>query len=202
MKKNKFKKPFLIGITGSFGTGKSLVGSILKSQKIFVIDTDEIVHNILSNKNNVTKKILKVFGKKVQAKNDLINKKILADVVFNNQAKRKKLESIVHPEVRKRLLSLIKLNKHKKFVAVLIPLLFESKLERFYDDIWCVTCKEKTQIDRLERKGFKLSEIKARIKSQLFQDKKAKLSDYVIDNSGTIDHTKRQVTKRLRALAL
>ena len=202
MKKNKFKIPFLLAITGGFGTGKSSVGNMLRRLKILVVDTDVLVRDILNNKNKVTEKIVKYFGREIAniSANEYINRRRLAEIVFNEPYKRKKLESIIHPEVRSRLSEIIKSNRNKKIIAVLIPLLFESKMQKYYDEIWCVVCKRQIQVKRLKKKGFSLDEIKARINSQLPQIEKAKLSHYIIDNSGTIINTKKQVLKRLKLL--
>ena len=191
--------PYLIGITGSFGTGKSLVGEILEEIGITVIDTDEIVKNILKTKNNITQKIQDEFGKSVinNEGSEYINRKELAKLVFNNDLKRQKLESIIHPEVNKVLNYFISQNKEKSTIAVLIPLLFECRLESFYNEIWCVNCKRGIQLERLLKKGFLEDEIKLRINSQLPIETKIKRSDYVIDNSGTIEETKKQVLSRL-----
>ena len=200
--KNKINTPYLIGITGGFGTGKSLTGEILEELGVVVIDTDEIVRNILRTKNNVTKKIQNEFGESIiNAKDDeYINRKALANLVFNDDIKRKKLESIIHPEVNKVLEFFISQNRNENVIAVLIPLLFECGLENLYNEIWCVTCKKEIQLERLLKKGITPEDIKLRINSQLPVDTKAKKSDLVIDNSGTVDETKKQITLRLTKL--
>ena len=200
IQRNKLTKPYLIGITGSLGTGKSLVGKILKKLGICVIDTDEIVRKLLSHKNKITKKIINEFGEKVSAPNGSINKRCLSSIVFKNKIKLKKLESIIHPEVNKKLESFLKLNKNKKIIAVLVPLLFECNLQRFYDETWCVVCNKKTQFKRLKNKGYKLQEALLRIKSQYPGTKKQKLANFVINNSNTPLITKKQVVKRLMSL--
>ena len=194
--------PYLIGITGGFGTGKSLAGKILEETGITVIDTDEIVRSILKTKNNVTLKIQNEFGNSVlnDKSDEYINRRFLAAAVFNDNLKRKKLESIVHPEVNKVLKSVISQNKDKDIIAVLIPLLFECKLETDYNETWCITCNSKTQLERLLKKGFTEEEIMARIKSQMPIEEKVKKSNFVIDNSGSKDETKRQVISRLNEL--
>ena len=199
--KNK-STSYIIGITGSFGTGKSLVGEILEELGVTVIDTDEIVRNILKIKNNVTQKIQDEFGESVvNIKTDeYIDRKALAKLVFNDDSKRKKLESIIHPEVNKILDSFILQNKDKNIIAVLIPLLFECKLEDLHDEIWCVICKSETQLERLIKKGFTQEDIKLRINSQLPQDVKIKQSNFIIDNSGTVSETKKQIILRLKEL--
>ena len=202
--KNTTNTPYLIGVTGGFGTGKSLVGNILEELGLVVIDTDEIVRNILKTKNQVTQKIQNEFdGSIISNKTDeYINRKALAHLIFNDDLKRKKLESIVHPEVDRVLNCFILQNKSEDVTAVvvLIPLLFECGLENFYNEIWCITCNSTTQSERLLKKGFTPEEIKLRIDSQLPIDIKAKKSNFIIDNSGTINETKQQVISRLKEL--
>ncbi|OGI07087.1 MAG: dephospho-CoA kinase [Candidatus Melainabacteria bacterium RIFCSPLOWO2_02_FULL_35_15] len=194
--------PYLIGITGGFGTGKSLAGKILEGAGITVIDTDEIVKNILETKNNITLTIQNEFGAGIiiNKPGEYINRKALAKIIFNDDLKRKKLESILHPEVNKVLDYFILQNKDKSIIAVLVPLLFECHLESFYNEIWCVTCKSEIQLERLLKKGFTPDEIKLRINSQLPIKEKTKKSNFVIDNSDTIDETKKQVLSRLTEL--
>lgn len=198
--KNKSTRPYLIGITGSLGTGKSLVGSILKKLGVYVIDTDEIVRNILSYKNKITREIINEFGIITSNSNDSINKKYLSDIVFSNKIKLKKLESIIHPEVQKKLIHLFKLNKNKKIIAVLIPLLFECNMQKFYDESWCVVCNKKIQLKRLKARSYLLKNALARINAQLPQSRKAKMADFIINNSGSSLTTKKQVVKRIRSL--
>ena len=200
---NNNPKPYIIAITGSFGTGKSLVGEILKEFGMYVIDTDDIVRDILKSKNQVTLKIVKEFGDEVINKNSesFINKSSLSSIVFNDAKKRKTLETIIHPEVRGILANLISFNKDKNIIVVLVPLLFESHLENLYNETWCVMCDEKMQLERLQEKGYSLGEASSRIKAQLSQGEKAKQSDFVLDNSSTKDKTKEQVIERLKQLA-
>ena len=201
--KNKTSTPYLIGITGSFGTGKSSAGKILEELGVIVIDTDEIVKNILSTKNNITQMVQNEFGSNIinDNANEYIDKKTLAKLVFNDDLKRKKLESFIHPEVNKVLESFISRNKDKSTIAVLVPLLFECNLENFYNELWCITCNSKIQLERLLKKGFTQEEIKQRTDSQLPIEVKAKRSNFVIDNSDTIDETKKQIISRLKELA-
>lgn len=196
-------KPYCIGVTGTFGAGKSTVGNILKKIKIFVVDTDKIVEDILSTSNHVTKKIVQAFGKNVlsSVRGKYINKKTLGNIVFKNPRARKTLELLIHPEVQKQLITLFRLNKNKPIIVVLIPLLFESKQESLYDEIWCVTCTSKKLLKRLRDKGYLLKDAQNRVKAQLPQKEKARRADFVINNSGSLQETKNQVKKRIRLLA-
>ena len=198
--------PYLIAVTGSFGTGKNLVGDILKDLGFFVIDTDDVVRDILKDKNKVTDEIVKEFQESIinqlqGSKDSYIDRKALGNIVFNNEVKRKKLESIIHPQVRENLNKLFSLNKDKKIIFVLIPLLFEGNLQDSYHETWCVVCDENIQLDRLKNKGYSLGDAKVRIKSQFTQAEKARRADFVIDNSKDKTSTKEQVINRLKFLA-
>ncbi len=204
MKTNKIirlqRKPYVLGVTGNFGVGKSFIGNVLRSQGVPVIDTDDIVNDLLKTKNSVTRHIVKEFGKKAistQPERYFINKQYLGKVVFASQSKRNKLESIIHPGVYKQLENFRALHKKSDIVAELVPLLFECDLDANYHETWCVICSRKEQVNRLKQKGFSVSEIKSRIKAQMPQSKKAKLADYVIDNSKSKNETKQQVCTRL-----
>ncbi|MBI2996568.1 MAG: dephospho-CoA kinase [Candidatus Melainabacteria bacterium] len=195
----KKPKPYFIAVTGNFGVGKSLVGKILKELNVAVVDTDELVRNILKTKNKTTKKIVGIFGEKIlngKNKSKYIDRKTLGKLVFNNSARRKKLELIIHPEVRKEIFKLKK-NTNKKIIAMLIPLLFETKQQNDYDETWCVVCDRKNQYKRLIKKGFSIREINLRLKAQLPQNKKSKLASFVINNSGTIQETRSQIKTRI-----
>lgn len=197
---------YLIAITGSLGTGKSLVGDILKEFKFLVLDTDDLVKEVLKDKNKITDQIVKEFGASIINQNQTnnsgyIDKKSLASIVFNDEMKRKNLESIIHPKVREKLNEIFSLNKDKEIIFVLIPLLFESGLQDEYNEAWCVTCDENIQMKRLKNKGYSIEDVRVRIKSQLSQEEKIKLSDFVIDNSKDRLKTKEQVISRLKSLA-
>lgn len=190
-----------IAITGSLGVGKSTVGKILEDLNYLVIDTDQIVHELLSKKNYVSDKVLSEFGDSIKDEGEkIINRKKLAEIVFSDPEKKVSLETIVHPAVRKIVAETTSLNADKDKIFVLIPLLFESKLENIYDEIWCVKCDEVIQYKRLSERGMSPEESSARIKYQLPQDEKIERSDVVIDNSGSIEETKSQILERLQLI--
>jgi dephospho-CoA kinase len=199
-RKNKDFKPYLVAITGNFGSGKSAVGSLLKNDGFLLVDTDEIVNEILKNINPVTEKILAEFGSDIKNLNSdyLINKKKLASIVFIDETKRKKLEFIIHPAVEQTLSTIFSLSQLEKVIFVLVPLLFECNLEGNYHEVWCVKCDKNVQLSRLEGRGFSIEEAEKRISSQMSQDEKESLSDFVIDNSAQIENTKSQIDKRLK----
>ena len=202
MKAKPLNRSYLIAITGSFGTGKSFVGDHLCKSGYIVIDTDDIVRHILKNKNNVTDSIIKTFGNIVLSNNnhEYIKHNALAQIVFKDEKKRKELESVLHPEIRKILLSFIQEYKDQGVIFVLIPLLFEANMQSDYDETWCVICDENIQLQRIQEKGFSPDEAKGRINAQLLQEDKAKRADFIINNSGAKDKTIEQINSRLRII--
>lgn len=198
------KKAFLIGITGTFGAGKSTVGEILVKNGVFVIDADHIVSQVLQTPNKISNKVVKTFGKEIinkRFRGFYINKSKLAKIVFSSTIKKRLLENVIHPEVQKRLRLIIKSKKQKKqIIAILAPLLFEANMEKMFDDIWCVVCSNKVRVSRLNRKGYNSLEIKQRTKSQLPQNIKASKVDFIIDNSSLFTRTRKQVLRRLQFL--
>jgi len=208
---DKAKKPFVLGITGSIASGKSIVGKILTSMGITVIDTDLLVHELLSDDSTTKKAIVEQFGTDVLDlgktvnttqtaaaaspwQNHPIDRKKLGQIVFASEEERRKLEKIVHPNtilgLRRRLDTL----RGEALVAVLVPLLFESKLQGEYDEVWTIYTNEQTLRQRLrERDHLTDAEIDSRLKAQMPQDEKVKLANQVIDNSFSAAETERQV---------
>lgn len=211
MKAAKIK---VLGITGTISSGKSLVGKILTAQGIPVIDTDQVVHDLLSSDEATKKAVLDQFGAAVFAEEPNqkealppVDRKALGALVFSDPQKRAKLEAIIHPNVilncRKRVKDLGESGTSSRFpmVAILVPLLFEAKLEKEYDEIWSVFTEDGVLRQRLsERDKLSLAEIEKRLAAQLPQSEKARRAGQVIDNSGKPEDTERQVNLLLEKM--
>ncbi len=197
--------PYIIGITGAISSGKSLVGKILQERGVPVFDSDLIVHDLLTLDTDTRKAVVKRFGESIvdSNKNGAINRQTLGQIVFSDAAARKDLEAIVHPAViaenRRRI------HEHPKnaIVASLAPLLFEAGLKNEYNEIWTIMTNLETLKQRLkQRDHLSDSEIESRLSAQWSQEKKASMSDVVIDNSGTPEETAKQVDAQLAKLKL
>jgi len=94
------KRPTVIGVTGTIGSGKSLVGRLLEQMSIPVIDTDKVVHDLLNGDTPTRAKVIERFGPEIQQDDGTINRRALGGIVFSDSEARKELEAIVHPAVR------------------------------------------------------------------------------------------------------
>ncbi|HEY9788635.1 MAG TPA: dephospho-CoA kinase, partial [Candidatus Obscuribacterales bacterium] len=197
------KGPYRIGITSSIGAGKSTIGKMLEQLGVPVIDTDHLAHELLNSPNPTYEQVLACFGKDLADKpGGPINRKKLAAIVFSNEDARKKLNAIMHPAIRRMTRERIASHDKAQCVAVLVPLLFEVQLESEYHEIWAVLVDPEEQVKRIladvTRGSQTEADVRARIKSQMPQEKKARLADRVIDNSGALDDTRRQVESCLK----
>lgn len=147
------KKPTIIGITGGIATGKSLVFNYLKenyNNNILYLDSDEMSHQLLKNE----KVIEEITDKIANVKNNdgNINRKELGKLIFSDDEKRKKLNEIIHPLVKKEITKAIDKNGDKSIIFVDIPLLVEAKMEDLVDEIWFVYVNKETQLERLKNR--------------------------------------------------
>lgn len=189
----------IIGLTGSFGTGKTTVAEFFKECGAIVLDADKVAHKALRKNTDTYKKILKVFGKDILTKNNKINRKLLGRIVFADKLLLKKLCSIVHPYVIKKIKAMIKGVKGTRPDAVIvldIPLLVEAGLLRLIDRLVVVKTDKGIQVKRCRKKtGLNRKQILARIGAQMPIKEKIRFSDFVIDNNGTEKQTKREVRR-------
>ena len=201
MTENESKTAYVIGVTGSIGTGKSAVGKLLESMGVAVIDTDHLAAELRDGEGPVRDMIVERFGADIIVDGKVSREK-LGQVVFNDPQARKDLEDILHPaiaELKSRRISLAAASG-SGVVAVLVPLLFETNSQAQYDEVWTVVANEAVQMTRLrERDKRSDEELLKRIRAQFPQEKKAALSLVVIDNSGELEETRKQVETALAA---
>jgi dephospho-CoA kinase len=194
--------PFRIAVTGTIGSGKSLIGRLLIEQGVRVLDVDEVVHSLLDSDITVQDQIRQHFGPAILAPSpsggDRVDRVKLGRIVFQKDDERRALEKIVHPHVHKYSENWIK-KQQAPIVALLIPLLFESGNPKIFNRIWSVFCEEPILRERLKlRNNLTDIEIDKRLAAQLSQSEKAARADCQIDNSGTIEETRKQVLSLLK----
>lgn len=189
----------IIGITGSIACGKSTVSNYLKSKGYIVIDADKIGHEALDD-DYVKEKLILAFGNEILEDNK-INRQKLGELVFGNSSNLNVLNSIIHPEIRKKILQKIDKNNDKELIFIDVALLFEAKFDDLVDKIIVVYVDKNTQLTRLmKRNSISKKEALSRIVSQMSPIEKAKLGDYTVNNNLDVINTYEQVDKVLSEL--
>jgi len=183
-----------VGLTGSIGTGKSTVLKLFNQLGAYTVDVDKIVHQ-LYKREDIQEKVKKEFGD-VFNEDGSLNRKEVAKIIFNNPEKRKVLEGIIHPEVRKEVKRFIQ-NIEKKdknaIVIVEVPLLIETGQYKEYDKVIVVYSPKNLQLKRLLNKGYSREEALKRINSQMNIEEKLKFADFIIKNISSLEDLKKQV---------
>ncbi|MDG5471035.1 dephospho-CoA kinase [Jeotgalibacillus sp. ET6] len=190
----------IIGLTGGIASGKSTIASRLIKKGYTVIDADLAARKVVEPNQEAYRKIIEHFGSEIVAEDGTIDRAKLGSIIFTSETERKKLNSIVHPAVRKEMLEQQEaaVDEGNKTVFLDIPLLFESKLQWMVDKIIVVYVQEDIQLKRLmERNQYTAEEAQARISSQAPLSQKKMQADAVIDNSGTIEQSFLQLDQLL-----
>lgn len=184
----------IIGVTGSFGSGKTTVANLFKKYNFKVINVDRLYRNIYKKNRSLRNKIKNEFG--------TVNRAKLKKIVFNNHKKLKKLNLITHPLIINKIKKYIKILKDKKTNIIIdAPLLIETKAKDLVDKTIVVKCNKKEQINRvLKKKKYSKKEIKNIIKSQMPLKEKLKFADFVVDNSYSLDKTKKQIKEIIKQI--
>jgi dephospho-CoA kinase len=183
----------IIGITGSFGSGKTTVAKMFTRLGACAIDADKVYHSLIKPGEKCYKKIVRHFGKDILGKHECIYRKKLSRIVFEDKSKLKLLNDITHSEIIKELKRIIK-SKKEKVVIVDAPLLIESGLYKEVDKIILVANEKEEQVDRTrDARGLSAEETLKRIRMQMPFNKKLAFADFIIDNSGSKTKTLTQV---------
>jgi dephospho-CoA kinase len=186
-----------VGLTGGIATGKSTVGRMFVQLGCHLIDADAIVHQLLEPGGSIHHAVAEAFGPQILTSDGRIDRPALGQIVFNDVASRQRLNSIIHPAViqrQKEWLDELARRDPKAIGIVEAALMIEVGTYKNYDKLIVVVCAPDEQRRRLrERSGLSEDQIEARIRSQMPMEEKARLADYVIDNSGSLDETRIQV---------
>lgn len=180
-------------LCGNIASGKSTVQKFFECNGYKVLDTDCVAHKLLTVKNKV---LLDEFEKYDVFEDGEFSRAKLGKLVFENPELKKKLENILHPQIREEIKKFFEQNKDEKYLFVGIPLLFEANMTDLFDKIIFVYTNDEIRLKRLLlRNGYTLDYAKARINSQMRQEEKAQKSDYVINNNGSIEELNVNIIK-------
>ena len=185
----------IVGLTGGIGSGKSVAWDFFIELGIDVIDADHVSKNILDDNESAKKLFLEQFGEKFIDKNNNVDRALLRDEIFKNENKKEALESIIHPLVREEIFNFIE-NSNSVYKIIMVPLIYETNSQDFYDKIVVVDCKEENQIIRASKRDNKTkNDIINIMKNQASSDERMSIADEVIKNDSSLDDLKKQVIK-------
>lgn len=188
------KKKILIGLTGTFGSGKSSVADMFAELGADIVDADKLAHEALEPKSRIYPNVAALFPGVLRNESGCLDRKKIGELVFSDPRLRKKLEALVHPYVFDRIREIAERSVASVVIAE-VPLLFESGFDRFCDAVICVDAEPEVVRKRLLAKGFDEKEIEARQKAQLSAEEKKRRSAYCLDNSQGQNETRKNVLK-------
>ena len=186
----------LVGLTGGIASGKSTVAEILKRQGAAIINADVLAREVVEPDRQAWTEIVNTFGTAVLQPDRALDRQKLRAIIFDDPAARKKIESIIHPQVR--ALAEQRIGEHAAagyaVIVYEVPLLFEGNLQEWLRPVILVACDVDTQRKRLQSRD-NLSAVQAQkhIEAQMSLEEKRRLADYVIENNGSLEGLERQV---------
>lgn len=170
-----------VGITGGIGSGKSVVCNIFQTLGIEVYSADNEAKKMLDD-SQMKEKILEIFGSQI-LKSGLVDRKKLAEIVFKDKLALQKLNSIIHPAVKKHFDDWAKMPHDSPYVLKEAAILFESGTNKGLDFVITVTAPEELRLKRvISRDKISEAEVLKRMENQMTEKEKIKLSDFVIKN--------------------
>jgi len=198
-----------IGLTGGIASGKSLVSQIFTELGAHTIDADQIAHELMRPGEPVYEQVVQSFGNEILNPDKSVNRAKVAELAFDKRRPRiYELNRIMHPEVIQRYESWMEDIRQREPDAIVIleaALVLEAGLRRRFDRIVVVTCKPQQRAERWAQR-FNLDpetakvEVNRRMMAQAPDEAKIQAADYVIDNSGSVEETRKQVQKVYDAL--
>lgn len=192
-----------IALTGGIASGKSTVAALLAEAGLPVLDSDAVAREVVAPGRPGWKALRQEFGPEFFAEDGSLDRAAMARYVFQHPEARQRLQELLHPlitqEIQARLAALA--SQGEPLVVVEVPLLFELGLENQYDATIVVTVPPPLQQTRLQQRDSRdAAEVQGILAAQLPLAAKARRADFVVDNSGDLTATRRQVEKIVSAL--
>jgi len=193
----------VVGLTGGIATGKSTVSQRLKARGIPIIDADVLARQVVEPGTSGLARIVKAFGEQILQHDGSLDRKKLGSIIFNDESKRRLVNSIIHPAVRRAMVwgVLLCWIRGEKLCILDVPLLIEGPLWKWVGKVVVVYCASDIQFARLmSRDQSSREDAASRLNSQLPMSEKLKYADEVVDNSGTLENLDIQVNQLLTKL--
>ena len=191
----------ILGLTGGIACGKSTISAYLKEFGLPVIDADECSRVVVEKGSIGLEKLTEIFGNKILKNDGTLNRKALGRIVFSDSEQLSLLNSVMEPLIREEISRRLNQENNADLVVLDAPLLIEQHYDKICDFIMTIDVPKKIQLERLiERDNLSEDEAKSRIESQLSSRERNGFADVVIDSSGTVEQTRKQVIKWLKTI--
>ena len=191
----------ILGLTGGIACGKSTISAYLKEFGLPVIDADECSRAVVEKGSIGLGKLTEIFGNKILENDGTLNRKALGQIVFSDSEQLSLLNSVMEPLIREEISRRLNQENNADLVVLDAPLLIEQHYDKICDFIMTIDVPKKIQLERLiERDNLSEDEAKSRIESQLSSRERNGFADVVIDSSGTVEQTRKQVIKWLKTI--
>lgn len=188
-------KPYIIGLTGGIGCGKSEAAACLRSLGAVHVDADAISRALTAPGGAALPAVREQFGDGVFNADGTLNRAALGQIVFASEAHRRMLEGIIHPLVQSQTWEQIEQAgaADEKIVILDVPLLFETGMDVLCDETWVVYAEAETQLERVMQRGLTREEAQARIDSQMSSDERRERATRIIDTDRPIEKTQAEL---------
>ena len=187
----------LLGVTGGIASGKTAVSRMLEELGARTIDFDVLSRIVVEPGKPAWKEVVAYFGEQVLFEDKTLDRKKLSEIVFRDPEKRKKLEGFLHPRIYEEFSRRVQeyaAADPEVIIQVAVPLLVEANLQHFFHKILLVYIPAQMQIERLMDRDRISREMAVKmLSSQLPIEEKRSYADFIVDNSGSLDETRRQV---------
>ena len=192
-----------VGLTGGIACGKSTVAAIMRELGCTVLDADTLAHRLIEPGQPAYDLVVKEFGFDILKPDGVIDRKKLGGIVFADRARLDQLNRIIHPrviEARDRQLTEMEFANPQGIAVVEAALLIEAGYHKNLDRLVVAWCRPEQQRERLQARGLSVEEAEQRIAAQMPSEEKRRMADDVIDCSGDLEETRRQVAALITRL--
>ena len=192
----------IIGVTGGVGSGKSEVLNYIQDHfDARVVRADEVGHMLMMPGRVCYEPVINLFGEWVVNDDTSINRTMIGEIVFDNPELLKKLDDIIHPEVKKYIKKEIEISKKEEteFFFIEAAILLEEKYDEICDEVWYIYCEKEVRMERLRHaRGYSDEKIEKLMANQLSDEEFEARCDFQLYNDEDVAHTYLQIERKMR----
>jgi dephospho-CoA kinase len=179
--------PWVLGLTGGIGCGKTAVSNMLEQLGIIIVDADIIARQVVKPKSDGLNAIVSKFGQSILLSDGTLNRSALRERIFTNSADKEWLNNLLHPLIRNKIHNDLTVAK-SPYVVLVAPLLFENGLDKFCNRTLLIDIPQNVQIERTaSRDNVSVEQVKAIIAAQMSREDKQKKADDILNNDRALN---------------